>query len=91
MPNLDGTGPMGQGPKTGRGMGDCEGTSNTQQGFGNGQGRRRGGRFSCRRWFRGRGFFSRRNNLASLEEEKKNLSEELENLEEEISSLKKDN
>ncbi len=23
MPNLDGTGPMGQGPRTGRGMGMC--------------------------------------------------------------------
>jgi len=25
MPKLDGTGPMGQGPRTGRGMGNCQG------------------------------------------------------------------
>ncbi len=25
MPRLDGTGPMGQGPMTGRGMGNCSG------------------------------------------------------------------
>lgn len=27
MPRLDGTGPMGQGPMTGRGMGNCLGPS----------------------------------------------------------------
>jgi hypothetical protein len=26
MPNLDKTGPTGQGPRTGRGLGDCEGS-----------------------------------------------------------------
>lgn len=25
MPRLDGTGPQGQGPRTGRGMGNCQG------------------------------------------------------------------
>ncbi len=25
MPKLDGTGPQGQGPRTGRGMGNCQG------------------------------------------------------------------
>ena len=58
MPNLDGTGPDAQGPKTGREMGDCDGAKprNANQplrrgigfgrrpGFGRGAGRRGGGR-----------------------------------------------
>lgn len=35
MPNLDGMGPMGQGPRTGRGMGRC-----VYYGFGQGRGLR---------------------------------------------------
>jgi len=31
MPRLDGTGPLGQGPRTGRGLGNCPGFG---QGFG---------------------------------------------------------
>ena len=27
MPNFDKTGPRGEGPKTGRGLGNCEGTT----------------------------------------------------------------
>lgn len=38
MPNQDGTGPNGQGPRSGRGMGNCEGQG------GRGQGRGRGNR-----------------------------------------------
>ena len=31
MPNRDGTGPTGKGPKTGRGLGKCQGeTTNTE-------------------------------------------------------------
>ncbi len=49
MPNFDNSGPQGQGPQTGRGMGRCQtGTeqlTNNQQG-GAGLGLRRGGR--CR-------------------------------------------
>jgi hypothetical protein len=52
MPNRDGTGPEGKGPKTGRQMGDCDGAEPVGgRGFGRGIGRGRG---------RGRG--SRRNN-----------------------------
>ncbi len=53
MPRLDGTGPRGQGPKTGRGLGKCVtevvevdpntqkvNTSNTGYGLGLGQGRK---------------------------------------------------
>ena len=46
MPNKDGTGPEGKGPKTGRQLGKCEGARTCPrgrgQGFGRGQGRGRG-------------------------------------------------
>ena len=68
MPNLDGTGPKGQGPRTGRGFGLC----------GNGVGRGFGcGRCGCGRGFGFRRFFSRKNDLATLEEQEKMLVEEL--------------
>lgn len=39
MPNKDGTGPEGKGPKTGRQLGNCEGAeSNLRQGQGMGLG-----------------------------------------------------
>ncbi|MDD3946661.1 MAG: DUF5320 domain-containing protein [Clostridia bacterium] len=34
MPNRDGTGPYGQGPLTGRGAGDCQGTPRPSTGRG---------------------------------------------------------
>lgn len=40
MPNQDGTGPNGQGPRSGRGMGNCEGQGG--RGRGNRMGRGRG-------------------------------------------------
>jgi hypothetical protein len=70
MPNLDKTGPMSQGSKTGRGLGPCSG------------GIRRGwgccGGFGLRRRFT-----SPKNELAALEEEEKMLKEELEAIREE--------
>ena len=45
MPNRDGTGPEGKGPKTGRQMGDCEGAkpvAGRRLGLGRGLGRGRG-------------------------------------------------
>lgn len=44
MPNQDGTGPNGQGPRSGRGMGNCEGQGGGRQrrGFGRGGGTGRG-------------------------------------------------
>lgn len=46
MPNRDGTGPEGKGPKTGRGMGKCAGDNprpniGRGRGIGRGDGRRR--------------------------------------------------
>lgn len=49
MPRRDGTGPMGQGAMTGRGMGICNGADYTQYGYGVGYGRRTG--FNCRRGY----------------------------------------
>ncbi len=50
MPGLDGTGPMGQGAMTGRGMGNCQGNSNMQRlgvGYGKGVGCGRGNGMGC--------------------------------------------
>jgi len=72
MPRFDQTGPMGQGPRTGRGMGPC----GCGYGFGCGMmgfGRRR--------------FISPRNEMAALEEEEKMLEEELAALREEKTAL----
>jgi len=38
MPRLDGTGPLGQGPRTGRGLGQCSGQGDLQgRGYGRGR------------------------------------------------------
>ncbi len=48
MPNNDGTGPQGKGPRTGRGMGNCgrAGDSSNNRRQGRGQGNGMGRRFS---------------------------------------------
>ena len=76
MPKMDGTGPMGQGAGTGRGMGPC--------GAGNGMGR------GCCGWC-GQGrrrFISPKNELSALENEEKMLLEELEVIKAEKEALK---
>ncbi len=42
MPFNDGTGPNGQGPRTGRGMGNCAGQGRSGRTFGSGRGRGQG-------------------------------------------------
>ena len=42
MPALDGTGPEGKGPKTGRGLGNCDTTETPKRGIGLGRGCGRG-------------------------------------------------
>jgi len=64
MPRLNGTGPMGQGAGTGRGMGPCGGGIRRGNCCG-------GSGFGFRR------FVSPKNNLTALEEEEKILGEEL--------------
>jgi len=58
MPQGDRTGPRGQGPKTGRQLGDCEDAKPVEGNFGRGFGRGMGNRF-CPRW--GFGRFGARN------------------------------
>lgn len=49
MPRRDGSGPVGQGPLTGRGLGNCTGVQNTVYGYGRGLGMGRGA--GCGRGF----------------------------------------
>jgi len=72
MPNLDGTGPNGQGQRTGSRMG---------------RGRGYCGGCRCGRVFGFRRFFSRKNDLATLEDQEKMLVEELNAIREEKASL----
>ena len=96
MPGGDRTGPMGQGPMTGRGAGYCSG--NPTPGYsipafrpGIGRGRR----VNYGRGFRGRGrgFWFRANidnqvYQPTIEEEKRYYEESIKNLEDEIKFLK---
>lgn len=81
MPQGDKTGPRGQGPKTGRQLGDCEDAQPIARGFGRGFGNR-----FCPRWGFGRGFrnfqqvqFTEADTLKGTSE-KKILEQELEDL-----------
>lgn len=80
MPKFDKTGPSGQGPKTGRGAGNCSGAN--ASGAGRGRGCCNGYAFGSRR------FISDKNELASLEYQEKALEEELVILREEKTALK---
>ena len=73
MPKQDGTGPIGQGMGTGRGMGPCGGGVSRSWGC-RGLGFRR--------------FFSPKNELAALEDEERMLEEELKTIREEKVALK---
>ena len=73
MPRMDGTGPTGQGAKTGRGLGPCGSGAANSQGRGLGMGRGAGA---------GAGFRSRRSavdvkDTAALEQDEKWLEEQL--------------
>ena len=84
MPRLDGTGPRGQGSRTGRGMGNCSGMGGAGQGFGLGRGTGRGfGRFCLGCPFCG-------NQEVTKEDRKKILLEEKELIEKELSNLESD-
>jgi len=76
MPRFNGTGPMGQGPMTGRGFGPCGGGMGRCWGYGGGYG------FGFRR------FIFPKNELAALEDEEKMLEEELAAIKEEKTALK---
>ncbi len=78
MPRFDSTGPLGQGPRTGRGLGPCGG------GYGYGMGYGRGLGYGYRR------FASPRNEASALESDIQELEEELKVLKEEKEALKKE-
>lgn len=86
MPRGDGTGPMGRGSMTGRGMGFCVRTFETGETSYIGGGIRRG----FRRWF-GRGCTvmnaSAENKKEFLEDEKNFLQRRLESLEKELEKM----
>jgi len=73
---MDSTGPTGQGPMSGRGMGRCGGQ--TGQGF--------CGRFGG--YGMGRRFYSPKNELVALQENEQYLKNELGIIQEEIQTLK---
>lgn len=82
---LDGTGPMGMGPMTGRGLGPCNG--GTRRGFEGRMGR--AGRGFGRGVGYGMRFYSEKNEISALEEEEKILKQELEAIKNEKDALNK--
>jgi hypothetical protein len=76
MPRIDGTGPVGQGPLSGRGMGRC------------GSGMRQGSCGHFGGFGMGRRFYSPKNELSALQEEEQFLRDELAAVQEEINAVK---
>jgi len=84
MPKLDGTGPQGAGPMTGRGCGKCNGAQGTGMGMGRGLGCR-GGRRGLGRMAVG---LSPEETKKVLETEKELLKQELDAIEKELKDQK---
>ncbi|MGI6298935.1 MAG: DUF5320 domain-containing protein [Saccharofermentanales bacterium] len=92
MPGRDGTGPMGAGTMTGRGLGICRGADSVNYGIGPGRGFGRGQ--ACRRGF-GRGFgrgfadseISSKTQKELLNEQKTILQERLEVIKDQLENL----
>ncbi len=80
MPNLDGTGPQGQGPMTGRGMGKCPTCGNIYNNAGRGRG------LGIRRFWS-----SPNNSTQDLKVVEQQLEQEIKDLKEEISIAEKKN
>ncbi len=79
MPYRDGTGPQGQGPRSGRGQGNCAGQGGTGRGFGRGRGRGAGRGFG-----RGLGGVSTTEGSSWLETQLANLQAAIEKLTERL-------
>lgn len=92
MPRRDGTGPMGAGSMTGRGLGFCTGVNAVRYGAGRGMGMGLG--LTCRRGF-GRGFgrgsemvqTSSKTQKELLEEQKTMLQERIEAIDRQLENL----
>ena len=81
MPQNDGTGPMGQGPLTGRGFGPCARGFGFRRGFGKGFGRGMGWRFQPIQ-------FSEADEKKILEEELKEIEAEKSEIQNRLKELK---
>ena len=93
MPAQNGTGPTGEGPLTGRGMGQCnpnlpEGTQSNIGGLGLGRGRRGGFFGGGRRLYRRSGFF-RPQWIPSSQSEAETLKQQASILEENLNQIKR--
>lgn len=77
MPRFNGTGPRGEGPLTGRGIGHCG------DGYGSGYGR------ECGRGFGFRRFFTKKEMSKDLESYRNELKSELNAVEEELKNQNK--
>ncbi|PLX15536.1 MAG: hypothetical protein C0601_12635 [Candidatus Muiribacterium halophilum] len=91
MPGFDGSGPLGQGSKTGRALGNCDGANQNVQGnipLGRGLGLGRGNRGGRRALGRGRGIMA--NNISQPDANNENdqiLLDENKRLEEKVNKL----
>jgi len=74
MPRLDQTGPLGYGPRTGRGMGPCGAGMGWGKGFGRGFGWRR--------------FWTQKEEKEMLADEAQSLEQELKAIKERLAQLK---
>ncbi len=88
MPTFDKTGPRGEGPMTGKGMGRCAMPAG-RQGNGQGMGRRMGFGRCCGRG-RGLGRYFGWNTPQTKEEQKKDLTEYKKALKEELEDVEKE-
>ncbi len=82
MPNYDGTGPMGMGPRTGRGFGPCGLGLGWRKKFGRGRG--------MGRYFGWNQPQTPKDQLEALDDYKKALEEELEDVNKEKKELSKE-
>ncbi len=90
MPRMDGTGPMGQGPMTGRGFGGCYGAHPVRYGHRLGLGFRRGFTRRPGRMFRKDFYYCTANSKSRrelLEEQRRILERELDIINEELDNL----
>jgi len=85
MPTRDGSGPSGQGPRSGRGAGNCAGQGGSGRFGGRGLGRGRRGRGLGR----GLEYASDQNN-SWLEDQVKSLQSALQSITERLDAMKKD-
>ena len=83
MPNRNGTGPTGQGSRTGRGAGNCNGQGGSSRFGGRGLGR------SGRGFGRGLGYASDQDS-SWLEDQVKSLQSALQSITERLDAMKKD-